>query len=299
MFLGYATRMTRRNRVWLAVALCVAASIATPLAQRPAREACEIITPVRPVPGVREASSLALSRRFPRRLFTLNDSPQQPDLIVLGLDGVVRGRVRLQNAAITDWEDLTAGPCPGGTCLYVGDIGDNTRRRRTISVYRLLEPKDGDTHAVAERFDATFPDGPHDAEAMFLGPNGRLYLLTKDARGPRLYAWPGALTRARAQLEFVAALAIKGDKGRFSRITDAEQSLDGKTVALRTNDTLYLVPAAELILGDLTHAREMSLKRLNEPQGEGVALGQNGDVFLAGEGGSRSLDGSFAQLRCQ
>lgn len=292
--------MTRRTWAWWLAALSVPAVMATPAAQRPAREACEVVTPVRPLPGVREASSLAMGRRFPRRLFTLNDSPQQPDLTVLDLNGSIRGRVRLQNATATDWEDITAGPCPGGTCLYVGDIGDNTRRRATISVYRLLEPKDGEVRAATERFDAAFPDGAHDAEAMFLGPTGRLYLVTKDGRGARLYAWPPSLTRGTtATLEFISSLTIKGDKGRFSRITDAEQSLDGKTVALRTNDRLYLVPTSEVITGDLTHAREINLRRLDEPQGEGVALGQNGDVFLAGEGGTRSVDGSFAQLRCQ
>jgi hypothetical protein len=82
-------------------------------------------------------------------------------------------------------------------------------------------------------------------------------------------------------------------------ITDAETSLDGRTVAVRTNDAVFFVPTASLVAGRMTEATTFSLRRLGEPKGEGVALGTNGEVFLIGEGGGgRQATGTFARLTC-
>jgi hypothetical protein len=55
--------------------------------------------------------------------------------------------------AVTDWEDVAAGPCPGGRCLYVADIGDNTASRPSVTVYRVPEPRPGEpARAPARRW---------------------------------------------------------------------------------------------------------------------------------------------------
>lgn len=286
----------------LAVLFLLVAACQPALAQRRAAgiPQCDIVAMPKAVADLPEGSGLALSRRFPRRLFSLNDSPTSPELMVLGLDGANLGRVTVRGAQVRDWEDLTAGPCPGGTCLYVGDIGDNDAVRPTITVYRVLEPKEGDRTATPERFDGAYPDGPHDAEAMFMGTDGRLFLLTKEPRGATLYAWPRTLTAGRVHtLERIGRLAMAESRRRFARITDAEASLDGRLVTIRTNDTLYVVPTADIQAGRLTNVREIDLRPLREPQGEGVALGQDGDVFLFTEGGARGRPGGLSRLRCQ
>ena len=268
------------------------------LAQRAGERQCEVVTALKAVPGLREGSGLALSRRLPRRLFTINDSGA-PEVIVLDLDGTPRGKVVVKGATVTDWEDVTVGPCPGGTCLYISDIGDNNRVRSNISLYRMLEPRDGEQQASAVRFDAVYPDEPHDAEAVFTGPDGRLFLLTKEPRATGLYGFPLHLTPDMPnRLERIATLDAGSGRDWFARITDAETSADGRTVAVRTNEALFLVPTTALIAGQLSAAAIFPLHRLGEPQGEGVALGANGDVFLVGEGGGRRASGTFARLTC-
>jgi hypothetical protein len=142
-------------------------------AQRATENLCRVVQPLTPLPGLREASGLAMSRRGPTRLFAINDSAR-PEVVVLNQDGSPRGRVTLEGVSVTDWEDVTTGPCPDGTCLFVADVGDNDARRQGITVYRVAEPPDGVESLPADRLDFVYPDGPHDAEALFTSSEGRL-----------------------------------------------------------------------------------------------------------------------------
>ncbi|MEQ1760985.1 MAG: hypothetical protein ABL986_21985 [Vicinamibacterales bacterium] len=269
------------------------------LAQRgTAAPQCAVVTPLKAVPGLYEGSGLALSRGLPRRLFTMNDSGAA-EVLVLNTDGAPRGKVLVSGADVNDWEDVTTGPCAGGSCLYIADIGDNLSVRTRITIYQMPEPADGATRATAVRFDVEYPDGPHDAEAVFAGPDGRLYLLTKEPRGSALYALPNRLTPASVnRLERLAVLDFGTGRGRFARVTDAESSADGRTVAVRTNDTLFVLPTTALLAGRLAEASIYSLRQLGEPKGEGVAPAVDGEVFVLGEGGGRRATGTFAALKC-
>ena len=81
-----------------------------------------------------EASGVAVSRRSPGVLWAINDSGQ-PVLFALDSSGTVKGKVRVAGASVDDWEDIAVGPCPGGSCLYVADIGDNHARRSHVTIY--------------------------------------------------------------------------------------------------------------------------------------------------------------------
>ncbi len=288
------------GRVRALTLACLAFAASGPvLAQDAPERQCQVVTPLTAIPGLREGSGLARGRRSPTRLFTVNDSGQ-PEIVVLDLDGTIRTRVRVTGASVTDWEDLTMGGCPEGTCLYVSDIGDNNARRSVITLYRMAEPAAGDREVTAVRLDAVYADGPRDAEAIFTGPGGRLYLLTKEPRATGLYAFPARLTPGTPhRLERIATIDFGTGRGRFARITDAESSADGTRVAVRTNDTLFIVPTSSLIAGRMSDATVFSLRALGEPQGEGVALGTGNQVFVVGEGGGgRRTNGTFAMLSC-
>ena len=47
----------------------------------------------------------------------------------------MKGRVAVTGATVSDWEDLALGSCGGASCLYIGDIGDNGARRKSITVF--------------------------------------------------------------------------------------------------------------------------------------------------------------------
>ena len=251
---------------------------------------CTLVSGLSALPGVGEASGVAVSRRTPGIIWSHNDS-DLPTLLAFDATGAARGRVRVTGASVTDWEDLAAGPCPAGACLYIADIGDNNRSRRQITIYRVPEPRpDDETTEPADVWTATYPDGARDAEALIVTPLGEVFLVTKEnPRTTALYRIPIAASGALARLELVSPLAL-------ARVTGGSISADGNWVALRTNTTLFFYPAADLLTGQSPQPRQFDLRPLNERQGEGVAFGQDGLVFLVGEGGSTS--GTLAAVRC-
>lgn len=285
-----------------AALVAAAVSFVSPASPHDAQQSvpapCRASGAVVEVPGLHEASGLAVSRRVPGRLWTHNDSGQ-PVLFALDTHGSVTGQVRLTGADIVDWEAVAVGPCDAGSCVYVGDIGDNHAGRSRVTIYRLPEPEaTGGTAAVADAFHATYPDGPQDAEALLVAGDGRLYIVTKGETGPiGLYRFPAELkSGATARLERVGAPSAKPDAA--SRITDAAVSPDGRWAALRTKSSLTFYQASDLLAGQWRAATRIDLTPLREPQGEGVAIGGDNTVFLAGEGGGKGRAGTFARFTC-
>lgn len=245
-----------------------------------------------------EASGLAISRRVPGRLWTHNDSGR-PVLFALDHRGAVSGQLQITGATVEDWEAIAVGPCSSGSCIYLGDIGDNQARRRRITIYRISEPENASgTASVSGVFHATYPDGAHDAETLLAGPDGQLFVVTKGETGPvAIYRFPADLqTGQTVKLERLGASQAAPDAS--ARITDGSVSPDGQWVALRSRATLTRYRAADLFEGHWRAASTVNLTALKEPQGEGVALGGDGSVFLAGEGGGNRRAGTFVRFSC-
>jgi hypothetical protein len=261
---------------------------------------CSGGTVIARIPEVPEASGLTASRTQPGVMWTHNDSGR-PEIFALGGDGKLRARVEVTGAVVDDWEDIAAGSCPQGACLYIGDIGDNNEERPSIAIYRVPEPPPGQTATpTAETFFAAYPDGPRDAEALFLDPKGRLYIITKGEGSPiSVYRFPEQLTSgATATLERVAIL--NDEVRRRQRITDGDMSWDGKWVAMRTIKTVEFFRAADLLSGSPTPPIEGDLSALREPQGEGLALARDGTIYLASEGFDAALNGGMlARISCK
>ena len=244
-----------------------------------------------------EASGITASRRNPNIYWSHNDSAG-PFLYALDSNARVVGRVKVSGTAAVDWEDVTVGPCSEGSCVYIADIGDNGARRRDIAVYRVSEPPpDASATAAVETFRATYPDGPRDAEALFVTATGEIYIVSK-APAAALYRFPrAARPGSRVQLERVAEFGKETAKGQ-ERITGGAISPDNQWVALRTHTVIKLFRADELLRGVVNEATRIDLSWLHEPQGEGVSIAA-GNVFLVvGEGGAKSKPGTFATFTC-
>lgn len=220
-------------------------------------------------------------------------------LFALDAQGTVAGRVEVSGAKVEDWEAIAVGPCGSGSCIYVADIGDNEAERKGITVYRVPEPEGASGSAKVDGvFQATYPDGRHDAETLLVAGDGRLYIVTKGETGPvALYRFPAQLQSGTSmRLERVGAASGKRDAA--SRITDGTVSPDGLWAVLRTQTSLSYYRAAELFAGQWKVVSRIDLTSLKEQQGEGVALGANNTVFVAGEGGGKGQPGTFARFTC-
>jgi hypothetical protein len=207
--------------------------------------------------SVKESSGIAASQRNAGIFWTHNDSGDGPLIFAFDRQGKHRGVWRVAGAVAIDWEDMAIGPGPGRgqSYLYIGDIGDNTRRRAQITVYRVAEPRitpkdSSSTVKTARQTEAAdvirlkYPDGKYDAEALLIHPlTGDLYIITK-VRGAAARVYK---LRALAPKSKVSTLSYVGEF-RFPNpflgfITGGAISPDGRRVVISD----YL-GACELIL---------------------------------------------------
>ena len=183
-----------------------------------------------------EASGLAASRTRPGVWFTHNDSGGISQVYAFTLDGTYLEAHDVTGASFVDWEDMDAAPCPGGTgdCLYVGDIGDNTRSRESIQVYAFAEPQPGEAGLVSAIWAGRYPEGAQDAESLFVHPlTGRIYLATKDSGSKVSVIWrfPETPSDVPQDLERVAEWTVEGGG---AATTGADWDLDGERLVIRT-----------------------------------------------------------------
>jgi hypothetical protein len=248
-----------------------------------------------------EASGVAASRRTPGVFWVHNDSGD-PVIFALDSQGAIRSRVRVTGARVDDWEDIAVGPCPQRSCVYIADIGDNSGSRKYVTLYRVAEPAPGDAAtAPAEAFHAAYPDGPHDAEALFVIGDSDVFLITKGDPGPvALYRFPRPLTSGTVLQLQPLGEPVAGPKIEArDRPTAADVSPNGQWVAVRTTHWVGFYLTTDLIAGRWREAFRTDVSGLGEPRGEGVTFASNNTVVLVGEaGGLLRGSGTFARIEC-
>src|SRR5262245_2973703 len=287
---------TRGGGLWklgVAAACVIGAVMIVALVMAPADTAgpCTVLSGPTMLPEIPEASGLAISRRTPGLIWSHNDSGNAEILFALDAAGNLRGRVHVP-ARTRDWEDVSAAPCGFGACLYIADIGDNRLTRRRVRIYRVPEPAPTDANtATPEVFDATYVDGPHNAEAMFvIGEN--VFIITRDRVGG-LYRSNSASPASTRALTFqrIGQLGLEA-------VTDAEASPDQSRVVVRTSREALVYRSRELTGGQARPSLRIPIAGLREPQGEGVALDDDSTLYVASEGGPLNRAGRFFRLRC-
>ena len=241
-----------------------------------------------------EISGLAASRAHPGVLWAHDDSGSEPTLSALDATGQPLGTYRVAGASAWDWEDLAAGPGPeeGRSYLYVGDIGDNTDTRETVIVYRVPEPTSapkgpGGTLEGAAVIRLAYPDGPSNAESLFVDPrSGDLFIVTKEREesSARLLRAEAASLEdgATVPVQEVARVPLPGTLPPVLGLpTSADISPDGSIVLVRTYASVLAFarpegePVAEAFAQEPCEA-----PRPRERQGEALAFTADGDGYL-------------------
>jgi hypothetical protein len=215
------------------------------LLQAPARNACtwsaaSEIGSLNTV--VNESSGMAISRRIPNRSYRINDSGDSGRFFVMDLVGGGVQIVNISGFTPVDTEDMAIGPCGDSTdCIFIGDIGDNTRRRQFYDLV-IIEERANFTSEVrpTHRIRLRYPDGPHDAEALGVHPDGSIYITTKDTTKSRIYRlkrdqWRNDSSSERT-LEFVVDLdwsKLRPSTFAFTRmVTGMNIAPDGRSFLL-------------------------------------------------------------------
>ncbi len=240
-------------------------------------------------------------------LFTVNDSGNDPVLFAFDTAGADRGRWRIKGARNRDWEAVAVGRCEAGGdrwCVFIGDVGDNSLSRASVTIYRVAEPAPlapgGEGVLTPDVLGARYPDSPHNVETLVVAPDGALLLLTKEsmrnASGglrPTMMYWLAARTwgeAAAVEAELVDSLPIVPPSRPGGQVTDAALSPDGHLLAVRTYAQLYVFVVDSATSRPLhDHAPALcDLSALDQGQGEGVGFvrwdGPIGRFALTSEG---------------
>lgn len=254
---------------------------------------------------VRESSGVVVSRAHPGLLWTHNDSGDGPFIYATDTSGNDRGALRVPRAYAEDWEDLALGPCPRVTrdCLYIADTGDNTERRSMVTIYAVPEPDPPSGPADTSRSTAVpatlrvrYEDGPADVEALFVGVDTALYLVSKGrTRGIRLYrlprtAWDADTLVTAMRIQYLPMLPMLMAGGR---VTGAGRGSNTRVV-VRTYSALFLFTQGAA--GPLALSRVCQLGNL-EAQGEAVAFLDSITLVLTSEAARRTR-GEIHIVRC-
>lgn len=175
---------------------------------------------------------------------------------------------------VTHWSDhptdVEALASAGDGRVWVGDIGDNSASRDSVSVTRIPVRATFDT-VDEPSYELVYPDGPHNAETLMADPHtGRLYVATKDVFGGRLFRAP-----ARLDPHGPNRLHPVGDVLPIA--TDGAFFPDGRHVVLRdySQAVVYTFPALE---------RVGAFPLPPQDQGEGIAVADDGSVYVSSEG---------------
>ncbi len=258
-------------------------------------------------PRLLETSALVPSPTRRGLFWTLNDSGNPAELFAIDTVGDILGRVSVRGAENRDWEALAVGRCPRvgaarpASCLYIGDIGDNSSVRPLVTIYRVAEP-DAERDTVVSLLDSlrvVYPDGPRDAESMVVDARGDLWIVSKERlRGPRVYRVPARAWRAGRPVTavYTATLPIPSGTGVEQWTTDASWIHGGTALAVRTYGALWQVP---FVHGRPVPGRTKVLCSLAGlgPQGEGLAW-IGGDLFALTSEKLFRTEASIALVRC-
>jgi hypothetical protein len=243
------------------------------------------VAPVQP--GlIDEASGIADSRSQPGNVWIEQDSGSPAELALLGYDGKLKGKISIPQFGNRDWEELAIGPGPqdGKNYIYIGDIGDNNNQNPVSQIYRLPEPTNLQTPITqVERINFRYPDGPRDAEAMFVEPQTKdIYIISKREQNVHLYRfkYPQNVNEVTV-LEPLGELPSFGD-GLTGYVTGAAISPDGSEILIRTYASIFYWRrnSGQSVADALQYGTSRRLTSRLEPQGEAICFDKDGKGFF-------------------
>lgn len=233
-----------------------------------------------------EASGLARSQSNADVFWVINDSGK-PRLHPINTRGRALGRVKLDDANNSDWEDLSSFRLDGKPHLLVADIGDNDGKRKDVRLYFVEEPEPDEKKVdVAWSFEFSYPAGPRDAEAIAVDiENERVLVLSKREIPAVLYALPlrpDGDKRQKAQRLGVPALPqprrqdvdfARKTKNYWWQTTGMDLADDGSAAVILTYRGVYYYPrSADEDWMDALQRKPVALKTGDFGEAEAIAF---------------------------
>jgi hypothetical protein len=255
----------------LGCSLPASAEVAAPTAQ------CQISDPRLP-----ELSGLVA---VDDQLLAINDGGDQVSVFLLDAACQVAD---VRTAAIDPYDPEDLAVAADGT-VWLADTGDNDAIRTTVALIALRP--DGSTSI----YRLTYPDGPHDAEALLMAPDGTPYLVTKEVLGASVVYRPASALVDGGTVAMVNVAAVNmtftgtagGPVGQAGQVlvTGGAVARDGSALALRTYTDAYVWPLVGSDVPAALAAAPVRIPLPDSPQGEAISFAaDNRNLVVASEG---------------
>jgi hypothetical protein len=219
------------------------------------------------------------------QLVAINDGGEQVSVYLLDAACQV---VDVHTAAVDPYDPEDLAVATDGT-VWLADTGDNNTNRPTVALIALRP--DGSTSI----YRLTYPDGPHDAEALLLAPDGTPYLVTKEILGASGVYRPAAalVDGGTVGMDKIAGVNLTftgtaggpfGQAGQLL-VTGGAVARDGSAVALRTYTDAYVWTLTGSDVPAALAAAPVRIPLPDSPQGEAISFAaDNRNLVVASEG---------------
>ncbi|MBN1578111.1 MAG: immunoglobulin domain-containing protein [Chitinispirillaceae bacterium] len=247
-------------------------------------------------------------------------------LLAISIDDAShKGEWYLSGINAADNEDITSGVVDGIGYIYLGDIGDNSSSRSTITIRRVTEPTitGGNGTIPPESIESIICEYPadnvpsrKDAEClMFDSRTNKLFIITKRINPPKVYSlqhqssYSGIQTlsfEGNAWDGMVSAVPFNNMNGGY--VTGGTISKDGTKILLRGYRNVYFfsrdtsaqtviqaLQATPVTVSAFVDGGRPSSHWDNEPHGEGICFDPNDvDFYTSSESGDTLITGCSA-----
>ncbi len=241
---------------------------------------------------LREVSGLAASAAHPGIFWAHNDSGDSARLFAVRASGEVVGEYAIDGAGAVDWEDIAVAPCAdgGGSCVVIGDVGDNPSTRASVDLYRVREPAtlESSGNLQSTRFRVRYPMGAMNCEAMVVDrrDGASAMLIEKTDRS--------SLRLVRVDLTGAGGEQMGEELGTVpsfgNLVTAADAHPCAPALIVRTYATAWEMRGAPGdSLAQIARAPRVERQTAAEVQGEAIAYLSDGRGYLTATEGVSSL----------
>lgn len=245
-------------------------------------------------PNLNEISGLVASHTHNGVYWGINDSANAAILFALDKNGKARTRINVRGGPYRDIEALGYGNCEfAPKCIYIADIGDNSRERRRIRILIIKEPELSAIDAqILQTIYIDYPNGPRNAEALIIRPtDGAIFIIEKLGgknrhNNPIIYKIPRPnpnIIEARVKAVPVAEISnqAKNTIGLGS-ITDASFLNSGNGLFIRDYSNLYYTNEP-IETGKIINLEAIKIPYM--PQSEAIAVSKDdSELVITSEG---------------
>lgn len=222
---------------------------------------------------IKEVSAIETISSSPL-LWVIEDAGNKTEIFGLDRQGNIKRIVNVVNAKNNDWEDLTSDSLGN---LYIGDFGNNSKKRREFSILKVSNVNIAKEFTQASIINFTLPKGikSKDFEAFFLFED-YFYIFSKERKKAVVLKVPNEIGFHKAKL--VSKYYLKGKR---TRVTSADISKDGKTIILLNHDCIWKLTNFE---GDGFFKGTVTKIELgHDSQKEGVCFENDETLYITDE----------------